>query len=88
MKKLRLREILREQGRNQGWLAKQLGVKYIQVQNWRHKKKCPDAETLSKMAEILEIEQDKLFETKLERAKRISKPFKGWSKFLPPIFKP
>ena len=76
--KLRLKEILREQGRYQGWLAGQLGVSMGAVTIWCAKKGCPGAGTLSRIAEILGIEKSELYERGEE----------GWSKFLPKIFKP
>jgi len=75
--RLRLEEILKKQGRKQKWLANQLEVSTETVGQWCRKLSCPDGKTLSKIAEILGIEKSKLFERN-----------EGWSKFLPPIFKP
>lgn len=77
MTKLRLNEILKKQGRKQKWLAKQLGVSPTSVQMWCGKSYYPNSETLSKIAEILKIKKSELFERN-----------QGWSRFLPPIFKP
>lgn len=75
--KIRLKEILKEQGRYSKWLAEQLGVSAHSVQMWCGKRYCPDTETLSKIAELLDIKKSELFEQS-----------EGWSRFLPPIFKP
>ncbi len=75
--KLRLKEILRKQGRKQKWLAEQLGVQPLAVITWCGNKKCPNTETLSKIAELLDIKRSELFERN-----------EGWSRFLPPIYNP
>ena len=75
--RLRLKEILRKQGRKKKWLAEKLGVQRLAVTTWCGNKKCPNSETLSRIAELLGIERRELFERS-----------EGWSKFLPPIFKP
>lgn len=75
--RLRLKEILRKQGRKKKWLAEQLGVRPLAVVTWCGNKKCPNSEKLSKIAEILGIERSELFEQR-----------EGWSRFLPPLYKP
>ncbi len=75
--KLRLEEILKEQGRSKKWLAGQLGVSTETVSHWCRKLNFPKSTTLSKIAEILKIKRSELFERT-----------EGWSRFLPPIFKP
>lgn len=74
--RLRLKEILRKQGRKKKWLAEQLGVRPLAVVTWCGNKKCPNSEKLSRIAELLDIERSELFEQS-----------EGWSKLLPPIFK-
>ncbi len=75
--RLRLEEILKEQGRKKKWVAEQLEVSTQAVKTWCGKKHCPNSETLSKIAELLAIKRSELFERN-----------EGWSKFLPPLYDP
>ena len=61
----RIKEILKEKGIKQKWLAEQLGKSYNMVNSYVQNRKQPRLEVLYKIAEILNIEaKELLVETK------------------------
>jgi len=61
--RLRLEEILKEQGRSKKWLAEQMGVSRHSVRWWCNKKHGIRRKRIPKMAEVLGIEKHKLYAT-------------------------
>lgn len=56
----RLKLVLVEKKRTAVWLAKELGVSPVTVSKWCSQKTQPDLKTLSKIAELLEIDKREL----------------------------
>jgi transcriptional regulator with XRE-family HTH domain len=66
----RIKEILKEKGIKQKWLAEQLGKSYNMVNSYVQNRKQPRLEVLYKIAEILNIEaKELLVETKDQTTK-------------------
>lgn len=59
----RIKEILKEQGRSQTWLAEQIGKSYVVVTNYCNNKTQPSLSTLKKIADILDIDIRELLES-------------------------
>ena len=61
----RIKEVLKEQGRSQTWLAEKIGKSYVVVTNYCNNKAQPSIEVLTKIAEILDVDiRDLLISTK------------------------
>ncbi len=58
----RIKEILKEQGRSQTWLAEQIGKSYVVVTNYCNNKSQPSIPTLQKVAQILDVDIRELLE--------------------------
>lgn len=52
----RIKEVLKEQGRSQTWLAQKIGKSYIVVTNYCNNKSQPKIPTLQKMAEVMDVD--------------------------------
>ncbi len=58
----RIKEILKEQGRSQTWLAEKIGKSYVVFTNYCNNKKQPSLVTLKKIAEVLDVDIRELLE--------------------------
>lgn len=56
----RLKVVLVEKKRTGVWLAEQLGVTPVTVSKWCSQKTQPDLKTLSRIAELLEVDKREL----------------------------
>ena len=56
----RLKLVLVEKKRTGAWLASELGVSPVTVSKWCSQKTQPDLKTLSKIAELLEVDKREL----------------------------
>ncbi len=63
----RIKEILKEQGRSQTWLAEKIGKSYVVVTNYCNNKSQPSLPILKKIAGFLDVDIREL----LERTKDI-----------------
>jgi putative transcriptional regulator len=52
----RIKEVLKEQGRTQTWLAERIGKSYVVVTNYCNNKTQPNLEVLRRMAEVLNVD--------------------------------
>ncbi len=52
----RIKDVLKEQGRTQTWLAEKLGKSYVVVTNYCNNNSQPSLEVLRKMAKILDVD--------------------------------
>ena len=52
----RIKEVLKEQGRTQTWLAEQIDKSYVIVTNYCNNNAQPSIETLRKIAEVLDVD--------------------------------
>ena len=52
----RIKEVLKDQGRSQSWLTKQLGKSYVVVTNYCNNKSQPRIATLRKIAQSLNVD--------------------------------
>ena len=52
----RIKEVLKEQGRSQRWLAEKIEKSYVIVTNYCNNKAQPSIEVLKNIAEILDID--------------------------------
>lgn len=52
----RIKEVLKEQGRTQTWLAEKIGKSYVVVTNYCNNNSQPSIEVLRKIAEVLEVD--------------------------------
>lgn len=52
----RIKEVLRQQGRSQTWLAEKLDKSYVVVTNYCNNNKQPSLEVLRQIAEILDVD--------------------------------
>ena len=52
----RIKEVLKEQGRSQTWLAEKIEKSYVVVTNYCNNKSQPSIEVLTKIAEILDVD--------------------------------
>lgn len=52
----RIKEVLKEQGRTQTWLADQIGKSYVVVTNYCNNKTQPSIPVLGKMAAVLDVD--------------------------------
>lgn len=59
----RIKEILKEQGRSQTWLAEQLGKSYVMVTNYCNNKAQPRIEVLNQIANLLDVDVRTLLES-------------------------
>ncbi len=59
----RIKEILKEQGRSQAWLAEKLDKSYVTVTNYCNNKAQPTIEVLNKIASFLDIDVRELLES-------------------------
>ena len=60
--KLRLKEILKKQGRQTRWVAKQLGVTSSAVRQWKRNDRRPTYDIIVKLAKLLNVTTDELIE--------------------------
>jgi putative transcriptional regulator len=51
----RIKELLKQQGRSQTWLAQKIGRSYIVTTNYCNNKTQPKLPTLYKMAEVMDV---------------------------------
>ena len=58
----RIKEILKEQGRSQTWLADKIGKSYVVITNYCNNKAQPSLPTLKKIANILDVDIRELLE--------------------------
>lgn len=56
----RIKEVLKEQGRTQTWLAEKVDKSYVIVTNYCNNKTQPSLEVLRKMAEVLDVDVKEL----------------------------
>ena len=52
----RIKEVLKEQGRTQTWLAEKIGKSYVVVTNYCNNKAQPSLEVLRNIADILDVD--------------------------------
>jgi transcriptional regulator with XRE-family HTH domain len=52
----RIKEILKEQGRTQTWLAEQIGKSYVIVTNYCNNNAQPSVPVLRNIAEVLDVD--------------------------------
>lgn len=52
----RIKEILKEQGRTQTWLADQINKSFVVVTNYCNNNAQPSIEVLTKIAEVLDVD--------------------------------
>lgn len=52
----RIKEVLKEQGRTQTWLAEQIGKSYVVVTNYCNNNSQPSLEVLNKIAKVLDVD--------------------------------
>lgn len=52
----RIKEVLKEQGRTQTWLAEKIGKSYVVVTNYCNNKAQPSIEVLIKISNVLDID--------------------------------
>jgi len=52
----RIKEVLKEQGRSQTWLAEKIDKSYVIVTNYCNNKAQPSIEVLTKIAEVLNVD--------------------------------
>jgi putative transcriptional regulator len=52
----RIKEVLKEQGRTQTWLAEKIGKSYVVVTNYCNNNAQPSVEVLRKIAEVLDVD--------------------------------
>ena len=52
----RIKDVLKEQGRTQTWLAEKIGKSYVVVTNYCNNKSQPSLPVLRKIAEVLEVD--------------------------------
>lgn len=52
----RIKEVLKEQGRSQTWLAEKIDKSYVVVTNYCNNKAQPSIEVLTKIAEVLNVD--------------------------------
>ncbi|MFW9872479.1 MAG: helix-turn-helix transcriptional regulator [Candidatus Thorarchaeota archaeon] len=63
----RIKEVLKEQGRTQTWLADKIGKSYVVVTNYCNNKAQPSIEVLTKIAEYLDIDVRELLVSSKEK---------------------
>ena len=64
----RIKEVLKEQGRTQAWLAGKLGKSYVMVTNYCNNKAQPSIDGLNKVARLLDVDVRILLEpSKIEK---------------------
>ena len=52
----RIKEILKEQGRTQTWLAEKIGKSYVVVTNYCNNNSQPSIQVLTSISEILDVD--------------------------------
>lgn len=52
----RIKEVLKEQGRTQTWLAEQIGKSYVVVTNYCNNNKQPSVPVLRSIADVLDVD--------------------------------
>ncbi len=52
----RIKEVLKEQGRSQTWLAEKINKSYVVVTNYCNNNAQPSIEVLRKIAEVLDVD--------------------------------
>ncbi len=52
----RIKEVLKEQGRTQTWLAEKIEKSYVVVTNYCNNNKQPSIEVLRKIAKVLDVD--------------------------------
>lgn len=62
----KIKEVLKQKGVKQIWLAEQLGKSYNMVNSYVHNRCQPSIETLYKIAAILDVEINELLPSKEE----------------------
>ena len=61
----RIKEVLKEQGRTQTWLAEKIGKSYVIVTNYCNNNTQPSIQVLTAIAEVLDVDiRDLLVPTK------------------------
>lgn len=67
----RIKEVLKEQGRSQTWLAEKIGKSYVVVTNYCNNNTQPSIEVLRKIASVLDVDvRDLLVPTKNKDSKK------------------
>ena len=64
----RVKEVLKEQGRTQTWLAEKIEKSYVIVTNYCNNNAQPSIEVLRKIAEVLDVDVRELLEPTKEKA--------------------
>ena len=64
----RVKEVLKEQGRTQTWLAEKIEKSYVIVTNYCNNNSQPSIEVLRKIAEVLDVDVRELLEPTKEKA--------------------
>ncbi len=59
-----LKEIITKKGIKQKWLAQQIGVSEVTISNWVKGIYQPTDENIEKIAKVLNIEKEKLYDNK------------------------
>jgi transcriptional regulator with XRE-family HTH domain len=55
-----IKDVLKEQGRSQTWLAEQIGKSFVVVTNYCNNKSQPSIETLRSIAKVLDVDVKEL----------------------------
>lgn len=63
----RIKEVLKEQGRTQTWLAEKIDKSYVVVTNYCNNKAQPSIEVLSKIAHVLDVDVRELLVSTKEK---------------------
>jgi transcriptional regulator with XRE-family HTH domain len=56
----RIKEVLKEQGRTQAWLAEKIGKSYVVVTNYCNNKSQPSLKVLFSVAKVLDVDAREL----------------------------
>jgi putative transcriptional regulator len=64
----RIKEVLKDQGRTQTWLAEKIQKSYVIVTNYCNNNSQPSIEVLRKIAEVLDVDVRELLEPTKEKA--------------------
>ncbi len=68
---LRLKEILKEKGITQVFLAREMDLSTVTINHWVSGKAIPSVESLIRLAEILEVSLDELVLIEKDKKKKI-----------------
>ncbi len=70
---LRLKEILKEKGITQVFLAREMDLSTVTINHWVSGKAIPSVESLIRLAEILEVSLDELVVIEKDKKSKVKK---------------